>query len=143
MSAIDNKQLKAAQAEAATATDTYTHVFKKPFTYEDKTYEQLTLDFGSLTGRDFMAIDREVREREGRVPIVPVYDTSFLMRIHGAGPDRVREMALGNQEYGHQDEAHRQGRNMDALHRQCDLDGISGAVRRAENELPCERPAGR
>lgn len=50
MSAIDNKQLKAAQAEAATATDTYTHVFKKPFTYEDKTYEQLTLDFGSLTG---------------------------------------------------------------------------------------------
>ena len=30
MSAIDNKQLKAAQAEAATATDTYTHVFKKP-----------------------------------------------------------------------------------------------------------------
>lgn len=33
MSAIDNKQLKAAQAEAATATDTYTHVFKKPFTY--------------------------------------------------------------------------------------------------------------
>ena len=39
MSAIDNKQLKAAQAEAATATDTYTHVFKKPFTYEDKTYE--------------------------------------------------------------------------------------------------------
>lgn len=81
MSAIDNKQLKAAQAEAATATDTYTHVFKKPFTYEDKTYEQLTLDFGSLTGRDFMAIDREVREREGRVPIVPVYDTSFLMRM--------------------------------------------------------------
>ena len=72
MSVIDNKQLKAAQAEAATATDTYTHVFKKPFTYEDKTYEQLTLDFGSLTGRDFMAIDREVREREGRVPIVPV-----------------------------------------------------------------------
>lgn len=58
-----------------------THVFKKPFTYEDKTYEQLTLDFGSLTGRDFMAIDREVREREGRVPIVPVYDTSFLMRM--------------------------------------------------------------
>ena len=82
MSAIDNKQLKAAQAEAATATDTYTHVFKKPFTYEDKTYEQLTLDFGSLTGRDFMAIDREVREREGRVPIVPVYDTSFLMRMN-------------------------------------------------------------
>ena len=40
MSAIDNKQLKAAQAEAATATDTYTHVFKKPFTHEDKTYEQ-------------------------------------------------------------------------------------------------------
>ena len=81
MSAIDNKQLNAAQVEAATSTDTYTHVFKKPFTYEDKTYEQLTLDFGSLTGRDFMAIDREVREREGRVPIVPVYDTSFLMRM--------------------------------------------------------------
>ena len=42
MSAIDNKQLKAAQAEAATATDTYTHVFKKPFTYEDKTYEPVS-----------------------------------------------------------------------------------------------------
>lgn len=52
-------------------------------------------------------------------------------------------MMADNKVYGHQDEAHRQGRNMDALHRQCDLDGISGAVRRAENELPCERPAGR
>ena len=92
MSAIDNKQLKAAQAEAATATDTYTHVFKKPFTYEDKTYEQLTLDFGSLTGRDFMAIDREVREREGRVPIVPVYDTSFLMRMSAAPARRKSTM---------------------------------------------------
>lgn len=81
MSAIDNKQLEVAQAEAATATDTYTHVFKKPFVYEDKTYEQLTLDFGSLTGRDFMTIDREIRQREGRVPIVPVYDTGFLMRM--------------------------------------------------------------
>ena len=47
------------------------------------------------------------------------------------------------QEYGHQDEAHRQGRNVDAYHGERYPDGISGAVRRPENELPCERPAGR
>lgn len=60
-----------------------------------------------------------------------------------SGPTTSLERESAKLEYGHQDEAHRQGRNMDALHRQCDLDGISGAVRRAENELPCERPAGR
>lgn len=81
MSAIDSKQFEAAKTEAVSTTDSYTHVFKKPFVYEDKEYDKLTLDFGSLTGRDFIAIDREIREREGRVAVVPVYDTSFLMRM--------------------------------------------------------------
>ena len=41
----------------------YTYVFSKPFTYEGKTYEELTFDFDKLTGKDVLAIMRELRLR--------------------------------------------------------------------------------
>lgn len=41
----------------------YTHRLKKPFTYENKTVEQLDFDFGALTGADTLAIEGELNHR--------------------------------------------------------------------------------
>ena len=41
----------------------FTHTFKKPFTYEGKTYETMSFDFDSLNGKDVLAIMQEIRLR--------------------------------------------------------------------------------
>ena len=41
----------------------YTHKLARPFTYENKTVEQLDFDFGSLTGMDTLAIEAELNHR--------------------------------------------------------------------------------
>ncbi len=41
----------------------YTHKFKRPFTYENKTVERLDFDFGALTGEDTIAIEAELNHR--------------------------------------------------------------------------------
>ncbi len=41
----------------------YTHEFKKPFTYEGRTYERLSFDWESLSGKDSVAIERELLSR--------------------------------------------------------------------------------
>lgn len=39
-----------------------TYRLKEPFTYEDKTYSELVLDFDCLTGNDAMAIETEMQQ---------------------------------------------------------------------------------
>lgn len=65
--------------EANTEQDcfTYTHKFKKPFSYRNMIYEQLTFDWGSLTGKDHMAIENEILRR-GKTLILPAYTSEFL-----------------------------------------------------------------
>ena len=53
---IDKKEWDEAEAEAQQGADVYTHKFAKPFSYEGKTYEELTFDFGKLTGNYYLAI---------------------------------------------------------------------------------------
>lgn len=71
---IDKKpttiQESAEQAEQEEATalaeediGSYTHEFKKPFTYEGRTYERLSFDWESLSGKDSVAIERELLSR--------------------------------------------------------------------------------
>lgn len=57
------EQAEQAEAEALTEEDSgiYTHEFKRPFTYEGRTYEQLSFDWESLSGKDSVAIERELR----------------------------------------------------------------------------------
>ena len=68
-------------SEAMNTSSTYIHVFQKPLECEGNTYNKVTMDFGKLTGKDYMAIDREIREIEGRVVSAAVFDTSFMMRL--------------------------------------------------------------
>ena len=41
----------------------YTHKLEKPFTYENKTVDELRFDFGTLTGADTIAIEAELNHR--------------------------------------------------------------------------------
>lgn len=53
------------EKEAAAQKDngTYTHVFQEPFTYQGETYEKLTFNWKSLSGRDSVSIERELLNR--------------------------------------------------------------------------------
>ncbi len=56
---------------------TYTHVFKKPFTYRGQTYERLTFDWGSLGGADSLAVEKDMR-REGVTLVIPAFTGEYL-----------------------------------------------------------------
>lgn len=57
----------------------YTHFFKEPFTWKGKDYDQLTFDFGSLRGRDVLAITQELRLR-GIVLAMKSFDVDYQYR---------------------------------------------------------------
>ena len=58
----------------------YEHVFKKPFQWEGKTYGQLTFDFEKLTGRDTLAIERELAAKN-IFTVVRSLNIEFQMRV--------------------------------------------------------------
>lgn len=66
-----------AEAKAQPDVGTYTHKFKKPFTHENRTVEELHFDFDRLTGRDYTTIEDEMN-RAGKTLVVPEYSSSFL-----------------------------------------------------------------
>ncbi len=80
---LDHKTGAEAAAELSEAVSsepdvfTYTHYFSKPFTFRGVTHEQLTFDWGALTGNDHMAIETEML-RHGKTLIVPEYTSEFL-----------------------------------------------------------------
>lgn len=51
------------EANAQKDNGTYTHVFQDPFTYQGETYENLTFNWKSLSGKDSVAIERELLNR--------------------------------------------------------------------------------
>lgn len=77
---IDDNEFAVAEKEAAESGYTYTHKFKKPFEYQGKTYEEMTFDWGKLTGRDGLAIENELQQI-GKVAIVPQFSGEYLIRL--------------------------------------------------------------
>lgn len=51
-----------------------------PFEYEDKTYEEITMDFGKLTGSDAMAIEEEL-EAVNHTVTFPLGDGEYLRMV--------------------------------------------------------------
>lgn len=80
MEIINKKELAAAEEEAAASTTTYIHKFATPWTYEGKTYEQLTFEWGKLTGADSLAIENEIQAL-GKPLIAPEFSGDFLIRM--------------------------------------------------------------
>ena len=79
---IDPEELEEAEQMAEEAKDklSYTHAFKKPVTFEEKTYEKLHFDWGKLTGKDGVAIEEEL-QAAGIALVIPSLSGPYLMRM--------------------------------------------------------------
>lgn len=77
---VEMDALAAAEEAAKDAAYTYVHRFAKPFTYDGNTYEELTFDWGSLTGRDGLAIENELQSL-GKPVIIPTLSGEYLLRM--------------------------------------------------------------
>lgn len=92
---------KAENKANVTDSDTgkYTHEFKKPYSYEDKTYTKLEFDFEKLIGEDLVAIENEMAA-VGEYAISPEISTSFLYRLAaraaGVGSDVISHLPISD-----------------------------------------------
>ncbi len=73
------EQAEKLEAEARSEDDvsTYTHTFKKPFTYQGVTYDKLTFNWASLTGKDSVAIERDLLRR-GLTTVMAEFTPEYL-----------------------------------------------------------------
>lgn len=55
----------------------YTHTFKTPFQWNKRTFESLTFDWTTLTGRDHLEIENEMTMK-GRTLVSPAFSGDFL-----------------------------------------------------------------
>lgn len=64
-------------AQAAGPFSTYTHTLSCPITVQNKTVEELSFDFSTLTGKDFLEIE-DTFLRNGKNLVVPAFTGPFL-----------------------------------------------------------------
>ncbi len=99
--AINEKEMQAAEQEAVTSANAYTHKFATPFEFEGKTYESLTFDWGALTGSDFLIIEGELAAM-GKALIAPEFSGEFLVRMASRacteqlGSDAMTALPIGD-----------------------------------------------
>ena len=95
----------AAKEEAAAGGwERFTHTFPEPFTYEGKTFDSLTFDWGKLTGKDSLAIESEIVFRTGRAVVNAKFSGEYLVGMavractsrtaDGKRPDRDTLLSL-------------------------------------------------
>lgn len=77
---INEEEFSAAEVEARKSGGVYVHEFKKPITYNGKTYTELTFEWDKLTGNDSRAIVQEV-ERRGKTVVAPAFSVDYLVRM--------------------------------------------------------------
>lgn len=99
--AINNKEMHAAEQEAKTSATAYTHIFATPFEFENKTYNSLTFDWGTLTGNDYLVIEGELAALN-KALITPEFSSEFLVRMASRacteqlGSDAILAMPIGD-----------------------------------------------
>lgn len=78
-------------------TNVYVHKFEKPYTYEDKTYTEMTFNFEKLKGTDLVAIENEMASI-GQYAISPEISAAFLYRLAaraaGVGSDVIESLPI-------------------------------------------------
>ena len=77
---VGTDELAIAKQEAENSETTFTHKFKTPFQYNNKSYEELRFDFESLTGRDSLSIETELQAL-GIAVVVPAFSGPYMVRI--------------------------------------------------------------
>jgi len=102
------EQIEADALAEEPGNERYTHYFKRPFTYQDRTVESLTFDWDTLSGRDSLAIERELRAKNITL-VIPAYTGEYLVGIAAractdrteegkrfVGTDMIQAMPLGD-----------------------------------------------
>lgn len=78
-------------------TGVYTHVFKKPFEHEGRSYTELEFNFERLTGRDMLAIENEMQAMS-EYALAPEISASFQCKLAakaaGIGSDVLEALPL-------------------------------------------------
>ena len=77
---INEAETNKTEQSAVADISVYNHRFASPFTYEGKTYEELTFEFGKLTGTDALAIENELSTL-GKMFISPEFSGEYLVRM--------------------------------------------------------------
>ncbi|NMA36991.1 MAG: phage tail assembly protein [Papillibacter sp.] len=77
---IDPKEFAVAEKEADNSGYSYTHKFIKPFSYDGKTYTELSFYWDRLTGRDSLAIENEM-QLLGKTVVVHALSSDYLIRM--------------------------------------------------------------
>ena len=84
---------------AGESAGTYVHQLHRPFKWEGKEYNELAFNFESLTGRDLMAIEREIN-MTAQVVMSPAMSGEFLIRMAaracGLGIDAIQAMPIAD-----------------------------------------------
>lgn len=95
--AVEEKKVNVTESDTDTDGLNYTHVFKKPFEFEGKTYDKLTFDFEGLLGSDMIAVENEMAA-VGEYVLSPEISTSFLSKIAaraaGVGSDLIEHLPI-------------------------------------------------
>lgn len=102
------EQIEADALEKEPDSERYTHYFKRPFTYQGRTVETLTFDWDTLSGRDSLAIERELRAKNITL-VIPAYTGEYLVGMAAracvdrteegkrfVGTDMIQAMPLGD-----------------------------------------------
>ena len=74
---VEQAERLAAEILAQNDVSTYTHTLKNPFTYEGVTYKKLTFNWDSLSGRDSVAIERDLIRR-GITTVMAEFTPEYL-----------------------------------------------------------------
>ena len=77
---VADKEAEIAKNEAGDGAYTYTHKFRKPFTYMHKTYDELRFDWDSLIGLDGLAVEAEL-QAIGTPVVAPEFSGAYQLRI--------------------------------------------------------------
>lgn len=95
-------EVENAEVDEAVETEdigSYVHVFKRPFAYQGKTYNQLNFNFAALTGRDSLAIENELLAMN-KLLMSPEFSGEFLIRMaaractENIGYDALEQMPM-------------------------------------------------
>lgn len=93
----EEKKLSENVTDSDTPIGSYRHIFKNPYTYEDKTYTELVFDFEKLIGNDLVVIENEMAA-VGEFALSPEVSTSFLYRLAaraaGVGSDVIANLPI-------------------------------------------------
>ena len=77
---IDDAEWEAVEKEAENSRSHLTVQLPKPFEWEGETYAKLAFDFDTLTGKDSLDIEREMRAKN--IPLIsPAFSGEYLIRV--------------------------------------------------------------